>query len=41
MSDKHTLQKVPIDKFGLVLDIFDNFIINLNKLSDELHFSLE
>lgn len=37
----HTIKEASIDKFGIELDSFDDVIVNVNKISDELYLQVE
>ncbi len=41
VSHRHTIDEAPVDKFGIALDSFDNVIININEISDQLSLNLE
>ena len=41
VSHHHTIEEASIDKFGIALDSFDDVILNVNKISDELYLQIE
>lgn len=41
VSQHHTIEEASIDKFGIELDSFDDVIVNINKISDELYLQVE
>jgi predicted ATPase len=41
VSQDHTIEEASIDKFGIALDSFDDVIIDVNEISDELYLQIE
>lgn len=37
----HSIKEAPIDKFGIELDSFDDVIVNVNEISNELYLQVE
>lgn len=41
VSPEHAIQEAEIDKFGIALDAFDDVIVNINQISDELYLGID